>query len=349
MSIAITGLDGPTSSAPVPVVSALVEFGSALHVLRDPGHHGAGDWAAQVRGAMSPGLAARTAAWWWTAQAIRSTPFVTATPPGDSFLDRLGELRALPAGTLAGQLLRPLSRSGDPRAALHWSRSRGPAVMAVVDALVSQPREAVDGFLGFLEDSWREWFSAEWPGIRPVLANRARQFAGTMAARGAARALGTLDSSVTASPAGTSVSIAKVQNTRHDVSARGLLVTPSTFIRPHLYVADLPGRPLLLIYPAEAGPRVPRVPAAAELLRRLDVVAHRGHLEVARAIATEPRTAGEIAALWNIDPTLVTRYLRALAAAGLARTSRRGRFVQYQLDIATVEGLGTDLLALLLR
>lgn len=46
---------------------------------------------------------------------------------------------------------------------------------------------------------------------------------------------------------------------------------------------------------------------------------------------------------------LVNRHLRALAAAGLARTARRGRFVQYQLDAGAVEALGSDLLALLLR
>ena len=358
MPISITGLDRPSAQAPAPVpapvVSALAEFGSALHVLRDPGHHDAGQWAAGIRAAMSPQLASRTATWWWTTQAIRSTPFVAATPPGDDFRDRLDELRAMPAQVLARQLLRPLSRSGDPAVALHWSRSRGPAVRAVVEALVGRPGEAVDGFLAFLEDSWREWFSAEWAQIRPSLANRARHFADTVAAQGAARALATLDPSVTpagggsapGSASGSAVSIAKIQNTRHDVSARGLLVVPSAFIRPHLYVADVPGRPLLLIHPADQGSPVP---AAAELLRRLEVVAHRGPLEVARAIATEPRTAGEIALLWNIDPTLVNRYLRALASAGLASTTRRGRFVQYQLDTTAVEALGHDLLSLLLR
>ena len=117
-------------------------------------------------------------------------------------------------------------------------------------------------------------------------------------------------------PAGRGISIAKVASARHDVSRRGLLVAPSGLIAPHLYVADVPGQPLLLIHPVTPGPPAPPV---AELHRRLDIVAHRGRLEVARAIATEPRTAGEIAGLWNLDPTLVNRHLRALAAAGLAR------------------------------
>jgi len=254
-------------------------------------------------------------------------------------------LRAAPASRLASQLLRPVSRSGDVRAALHWSRSREPAAAAVVEALVLRPDEAVADFVEFLHRSWQEWFCAEWETIQPALAARARVFADVVSAQGALAALATIDPSVTVTAPG-SVSVAKVQNARHDVSRRGLLVAPSSLIRPHLYVANVRRHPLLLIHPAEAGPPVP---SAADLLKRLGTVAHQGRLEVARAIATEPRTAGEISALWGIDPTLVNRHLRALAAAGLARTARRGRFVQYQLDAAAVEALGTDLLALLLR
>lgn len=359
MPTAITGLDGGGPGRPAPVVSALVEFGSALHVLRDPGHHGADRWAAGVRAVMSPRLASWTRAWWWTAQAIRATPFVTAAPPGDDFGDRLDRLRAMSARQLADQLLRPVSPSGETRAALHWARSRDRAAATVAEALVRRPGEAVADFLEFLDASWREWFSAEWARIRPALAAGARRFDDTVAAHGAAAALCSLDPSVTAAASGGRVSIAKVQNARHDVSRRGLLVAPSSLIRPHLYVADVPGQPLLLIHPAAltpgGDPRDPPagaaspVPPVAGLLRRLDTVAHRGRLEVARAIATEPRTAGEISALWNMDPTLVNRHLRALASAGLARTTRRGRFVQYQLDAAAIEALGTDLLALLLR
>lgn len=346
MPTSIAGLDRPGAAPLVPVVSTLVELGSALHVLRDPGHHDAVEWAGGVRAAMSPELARQTRSWWWTTQAIRATPFVTAVPPGDDFTDRLDELRDLQARRLAGQLLRPIAPSGDGQAALHWARSRGPGVLAVVDALVARPADAAAAFVRFLEDSWHQWFAAEWTRARAGLADRARQFADTAARHGPVAALTGLDPSVMATPAAGTVSIAKVQNARHDVSRRGLLAAASNFTRPHLYVADVPGRPLLLIYPARPGPPVPR---AEDLLRRADALAHRGRLEVARAIATEPRTAGEIAALWNVDPTLVNRHLRALAAAGLAEPVRHGRFVQYQLRPATIESLGADLLALLLR
>jgi hypothetical protein len=293
MPIVICGLGDEGAGRPVPVVSALVEFGSALHVLRDPEHHEADGWAAGVRSAMSPRLAAWTQAWWWTAQAIRATPFVTAMPPASGFGESLARLRATSASRLARQLLRPISPSGDTRAALHWSRSREPAVTAVVDALVSRPAEAAADFVRFLDASWQEWFSAEWAAIRPVLAARARALADTVATRGAAAALTTTDPSITVTAAA-SVNVAKIQNARHDVSRRGLLVAASTLIKPHVYVANVPRQPLLLIHPAHPGPPLP---SAAELLRRLDAVAHRGRLEVARAIATEPRTAGEISAL----------------------------------------------------
>lgn len=222
----------------------------------------------------------------------------------------------------------------------------GLAVAAVVAALADRPDEAAADFLDFLEASWREWFSAEWEAVRPALANRARAFAHTVSAHGAVAALTGIDPSVTATASGASVSIAKVQNARHDVARCGLQVAPSVHIHPHLYVADVPGQPLLLIHPASPGQPAP---AATDLLRRLAAVANPGRLEVARAIATEPRTAGEIATLWHMDATLVNRHLRALAAAGLARTTRRGRFVQYQLDAGAVASLGGDLLALLLR
>src|SRR5262249_43729880 len=345
MPTAITGLGDEGPGRPVPVVSALVEFGSALHVLRDPGHHDAAAWAAGVREAMSPRLVAWTQAWWWTAQAIRATPFITAVPPASDFPGSLARLRAMPASRLARQLLRPIAPSGEIPAAVHWSRSRGPAVTAVVDALVTRPAEGAADFVQFLDASWREGVSAEWARVRPGLAGRAPAFAGTVSAPGAAAALAPRAASRTRAAPGRA-SLAKARKARNAVPRRGLLVAASSYIRPHLYVADVPRQPLLLIHPAGTGPPVP---SAAELLRRLGTVAHRGRLEVARAIATEPRTAGEISALWHIDPTLVNRHLRALAAAGLARTTRRGRFVAYQLDDDAIAALGTDLVALLLR
>ena len=67
------------------------------------------------------------------------------------------------------------------------------------------------------------------------------------------------------------------------------------------------------------------------------------------AVASEPRTAGEIAALWGLHPTQVTRHLRALTRAGLVTAERQGRFVAYRLDESALTTLGTDLLTLIVR
>ena len=337
MPIAVVGITRVSAA-----VSPLTELGCALHVANDPAHHGAD---LPLPGAA---LSRRVTRWAFTTRAIRATPFVTVWGPDDGFAAQLDRLRSLSPATLAASLLRPISPGGDRGAALRYGRARG--VDALVTALVERPGPAVAEFLEFLEESWESWFAPLWATRVPALAARARRFAHEAATTGPVTALTRVDRAITAAggSVGTrgGVTIAKVQSRRHDVSRRGLVVVPSTFIHPHLYVADVPRQPLLVIHPVDEGP-----PALStrDLLRRLSVLANPARLEVARAIATEPRTAGEIAALWHLDPTLVTRHLRALSAAGLARATRRGRFVEYRLDATAVDTLGPDLLALLLR
>jgi len=88
---------------------------------------------------------------------------------------------------------------------------------------------------------------------------------------------------------------------------------------------------------------------AQQIRARLDALASPDRLQVCRAVASEPRTAGEIAALWGLHPTQVTRHLRALTRAGLVTAERQGRFVAYRLDNQALTTLGTDLLTLIMR
>jgi DNA-binding transcriptional ArsR family regulator len=82
---------------------------------------------------------------------------------------------------------------------------------------------------------------------------------------------------------------------------------------------------------------------------RLEALAAPDRLQICRAVASEPRTAGEIAALWGLNSTQVTRHLRALTRAGLVTAERQGRFVAYRLDEQVMRALGTDLLDLVMR
>lgn len=348
MPISVAGLQGLPARRPITVVSPLLEMGSALHVLADPSHHQADQWAADVRSAMGPGLARRTAAWAWTSQAIRAAPFLS--PETAEFETELTRLRNLPARQLAARLLRPISRAGDLTLARRWSRSRDPAVTARVETLIEHPAEGAAEFLDFLAETWTAWFGAEWKRVEPIVRTATRRFSRQIATTGSvAKALAAVDSAITATADDGGFSIAKIQSARHDVSHRGLAVALSHFVWPHVYVANVPGQPLLMICPAEPHERPGGLDTVPQVMSRLAALAHRGRLEVARAIATEPRTAGEIAALWRMDATLVNRHLRALSAAGLARTTRRGRFVQYELDHDAVRGLGDEVMLLLLR
>lgn len=344
MTVVITGVE---SAHPTAATCALAELGGALHVLNEPVHHDATEWAEQVRAALSAQTRDAVPRWAWLTQAIRASPFVGVGPLAGDLAGELDELCTADAHDLARGLLRPISPKGDSKVARRWARSRGPEVAAQVDALIDEPAVAVADFARFVESCCDDWFASEWQRVRPQLGTHARKFADLAARTGVVGALAALDPSITASSRD-AVTIAKVQSRRYNVAERGLVCLPSAFIRPHLYLADVPERPLILIYPIDEV-RDDTAPAVNELTDRLDAMTSPGRLEVARAIATEPRTAGEIADLWSMDVTLVTKHLRTLASAGLATTTRRGRFVQYALDRDAVARLGDELLGLLLR
>jgi DNA-binding transcriptional ArsR family regulator len=143
------------------------------------------------------------------------------------------------------------------------------------------------------------------------------------------------------------VVVQKVQSKRIELASRSLLLVPSNYIAPHLFLGEIPGEPLTIIYPAAGRGAV--VPTAQQVRARLEALAAPDRLQVCRAVASEPRTAGEIAALWSLHPTQVTRHLRALTRAGLVTAERQGRFVAYRLDESALTTLGTDLLTLIMR
>ncbi|MER7249233.1 DUF5937 family protein [Kribbella sp. NPDC000426] len=333
------------------VASPLIELGCALHVLAEPTHHNKVEWAASVP--LSAELRAELAQWSWTVRAVRARFFATTTATGmPSFSDELAALRSRPPEEVAAELVRPLrgrplsSRSVDTDAVLHWARSRGRAVAALVESLVTSPADPVRRFVDLLDACWQEWFSDIWSVSRDELAARGRHDRDLAIRDGAGAMLRSLDGSIDVRDAD-SVVVQKVQSKRIDISSRSLLLVPSNYIAPHLFVGEIPGEPITIIYPVSG--RGTAVPAAQLIRARLDALASPDRLQVCRAVASEPRTAGEIAALWGLHPTQVTRHLRALTRAGLVTAERQGRFVAYRLDNQALTTLGTDLLTLIMR
>jgi DNA-binding transcriptional ArsR family regulator len=333
------------------VASPLIELGSALHVLAEPAHHDRVEWAASVP--LSADLRSELAQWSWTVRAVRARFFATTASTGmPSWSDELAVLRSRPPEEVAAELVRPLhgrplnSRSVDKDAVLHWARSRGRSVAALVESLLTDPADPVRRFADLLEACWQEWFSMVWESSRDALAARGRHDRDLAIRDGVGAMLRSLDGSIDQRDAD-SIVVQKVQSKRIDVSTRSLLLVPSNYIEPHLFVGEIPGEPITIIYPVTG--RAAAVPTAQQIRARLDALASPDRLQVCRAVASEPRTAGEIAALWGLHPTQVTRHLRALTRAGLVTAERQGRFVAYRLDNDVLTTLGTDLLTLVLR
>ena len=333
------------------VASPLIELGCALHVLAEPAHHDRVDWAASLP--LSAELRAELAQWTWTVRAVRARFFATSAATGvPTWTDELAALRSRPPEDVAAELVRPLrgrplsSRSIDTDAVQHWARSRGRSVAALVESLLTSPAEPVRRFLDVLDACWREWFGELWEASHDTLAARGRQDRDLAVRDGLGTMLRSLDSAIDVRDAD-SVVVQKVQSKRIDISTRSLLLVPSNYIAPHLFVGEIPGEPVTVIYPA--GGRAAAVPTAQQIRARLDALASPDRLQVCRAVASEARTAGEIAALWGLHPTQVTRHLRALTRAGLVTAERQGRFVAYRLNNDALTTLGTDLLTLIMR
>jgi DNA-binding transcriptional ArsR family regulator len=333
------------------VASPLIELGCALHVLAEPRHHDRIDWAEGVQ--LSKPLRKELAAWTWTVRAVRARFFATSAATGlPTWQDELDGLRARTPEDLAAELVRPLrgrplsSRTTDADAVRRWARSRGREVEALVESLLTDPAEPVARFLALLDSCWHEWFGELWAQSCDQLAARGRQDRDLAVRDGVAAMLRSLDGAVHPRDAD-SVVVQKVQNKRIDLAARSVLLVPSNFIAPHVFLGEVPGEPLTVIYPAAA--KRTGVPAAQVVRTRLEALAAPDRLQICRAVASEPRTAGEIAALWGLNSTQVTRHLRALTRAGLVTAERQGRFVAYRLDEQVMRALGTDLLDLVMR
>jgi DNA-binding transcriptional ArsR family regulator len=334
------------------VVSPVVELGWAWHVLVGAEHHPErAGWVDSVRGVLPADLAGELDAWSFAVSAVRATVLADPTlVPAGPLPDQLAWLEEMPAADFAAALLRPLLRErGRPGAAvrtrtLGLARARGTATVDVVRLLLDEPAAARARLTGLLGRMWTVCFRAEWRSAAPALRRAVDTGTRRLAGDGWPAALRGLSPAMRVEPG--RLVIDKVQSKRVSAGGRGLVLTPTRLGGPHLYVADEPGRPVVVHFPipAPAGSADGRA-----TLRRLAVLAHPVRLEVCRAIAVEARSAREIARLWRMSDTTVTKHLTALRAAGLVRAERAGHFVRYALRAEAIEALGADLVEVLRR
>ena len=277
------------------VASPLIELGCALHVLAEPRHHGRTDWAAGVR--LSDVLRDELAQWSWTVRAIRSRCFATSSATGmPTWQDELDALRSREAEDLAADLIRPLrglpsnSRTTDTDAVLRWARSRGRSVGALVEASADRPGRASTAIPRAARQLLGRSGSRKCGSSpRDDLAARGRQDRDLAVRDGVAAMLCSLDGAISVRDKD-SLLVQKVQNKRIDLAERSLLLVPSNYIAPHLFLGEVPGEPLTVIYTAvgrgarrthrAAGPQPPggtrRAGTPVRLPSRCQRTPHRG-------------------------------------------------------------------------
>lgn len=173
---------------------------------------------------------------------------------------------------------------------------------------------------------WERVLRPEWPEIQSLLERdivfRARQ----LAREGVGRVLAELHPSIVVENDRT-VLIRVSQTSVCKPGGRGLILVPSVFSWPELYMVDaLPWRPTIA-YPARGVALVFDPPPATGALAVLLGKRRAGVLLASRGGAT----TGEMAAALRVSEGAVSQHLGRLRSAGLIRSLRTGRFVVHEL------------------
>ncbi|MFD4504922.1 DUF5937 family protein [Streptomyces sp. NPDC058457] len=347
------------------VPSPLAELTAMLHVLSEPNHHPELlGWATATLSSLPPGLADRlldAEALWRSARA----DFLLPGRPGATLADELDAVdrisdEAYVTAALTSQRATasahgtpgsPLSDPADREQALEVARAGGPRQAAFAERLLADPPAVRDWVRRLLHDCEEAFFADTWHRVRHHLAADARQKSDLWSRHGPEQTLAAVSSAITLDTAHRRrrIVIDKLQDVSTGTTTEtGLTFIPSDFGRPHLTIVFSPGWHPVVQYPA-ARPGLDHPAAPEAVRRRLDALAHPVRLRLCRTLARGPHTTGELAAYWQLTAPEVSRQLAVLKKAGLLVTHRRGRYVRYELDLATCARLGTDLLEALLR
>ncbi|MEV5509962.1 ArsR/SmtB family transcription factor [Streptomyces orinoci] len=109
---------------------------------------------------------------------------------------------------------------------------------------------------------------------------------------------------------------------------RGLLLQPTFHWTGHPLLADLPGRPLVLTYPA--GPGLPLAPDGdPDPEKALAAVLGRTRLRLL-LLLTEEHSTGELARRLGVSDATASAHTAALRGAGLISTVRAGKAVRHR-------------------
>lgn len=343
--------------------SPLADLGSALHLLVEPAHHAQQTgWITAAGAQIDPDLMDRvvTADYLW--RTSRSDMLLPSRPKPTLVeeLDVLDELddetwvhTALMTSSCGVVPLRedlgsPLTDDVARDVARERAAARGGRQLDFVDYILTDPPTARSWLRRLLEDCATGFFNAAWRRVAGRLAVDARQKRDLLARHGLQRALAAISPAVTLSASGEHIVVDKLQDRTASAVGTGLTFMPSAFSHPHLLVVYAPGWQPVIHYPLLATPSEPSVSVAA-VQDKLHALDHPVRLRLLRSIARGPQTTAQLAEAWLLTPPEVSRHLAVLKNAGVITSTRRGRYVSYELDLAANARLGTDLIEALLR
>ena len=344
--------------------SPLAELGSALHLLVEPAHHPTqNSWVTSISASVDAELLDRLldADFLW--RTSRSDMLLPADPGATlaeelDALDRLDDETWVSAALITSSCgVVPLYRElgsplvDDAARALARERAiaRGPRQLGFVDYVLDDPQRARARVRQLFAECDDAFFADAWARMRPHLAADARIKGDLLALEGLERAMGAVSSALTVDPARGRIVVDKLQDSATTAGSDGVTFLPSVFGHPHLLVVHAPGWRPVIQYPM-AGAANPTLAVSVDTVQeRLHALDNPVRLRLARSLIRGPHTTADLAELWGLTAPEVSRHLATLKDAGIAGTTRRGRYVVYEFDLAATARLGRDLIEALLR
>jgi DNA-binding transcriptional ArsR family regulator len=237
--------------------------------------------------------------------------FLTPPPlsPVASFADELEHVRTTPPELVRREVASLFRRKQPP---------------AAVEALLADPRSALDRMASVLDAWWRRALEPHWPRIRSLLdadlAHRARR----LTAGGPAALFSDLDPTVTWRD--NRLEIGTVFQGSVSLSGEGVVIVSSAFNWQGVGPIIAPPWQPTLFYPARGLELLwePGAPAPDAL----SGVIGRSRADLLTALDA-PRSTTELARRLELSPGAVSQHLGRLRAAGLVSATRRGREVLY--------------------
>lgn len=194
---------------------------------------------------------------------------------------------------------------------------------------LSEPEASLAALTGVLHRYWMLALSDDWPHLQRVLEHDVEMRARTLALHGPEALFNDLHPLVTYKNGVLRVDV-KHWDENGSAAGRGLLLLPSVFAWPDLYVMlQEPWQPTLA-YTAWGSANLwwDEPQAAPEVARVLLGKRQSALLSLLRA----PITTQKLAQQLRLTPSAVSQRLVALRSAGLVTSSRSGRFVWHQLS-----------------